>query len=110
MHIRNCQWRKPLGKRAHQLDSVLLESEAGGDGDRHDHGDQHVRHGWQRSAQDRHHRQGEHADGERGPYRLTVADAVDERAPSSTRPFASVENPNSFGSCPTRIVIASPFM
>ncbi len=29
---------------------------------------------------------------------------------SSTNPSASVENPNSFGSWPTMIVIASPFM
>ena len=29
---------------------------------------------------------------------------------SSTKPSASVENPNSFGSCPTTIVIARPFM
>ncbi len=29
---------------------------------------------------------------------------------SSTNPSASVEKPNSFGSCPTMIVMASPFM
>ena len=29
---------------------------------------------------------------------------------SSTKPSASVENPQSFGSCPMKIVIASPFM
>ena len=29
---------------------------------------------------------------------------------SSTKPSASVEKPNSLGNCPTRMVIASPFM
>ena len=51
-----------------------------------------------------------HADGQRRGHGLAVGDAVDEPRSSGMNPSASTENPNSFGSWPTRIVSARPFM
>ena len=51
-----------------------------------------------------------HADRRGGDHRLAVGHSLDESARSPMKLSLSTLNPKSFGSWPTRMVIARPFM
>ena len=103
---------KPCGSVPDQLDAVRGQVEDARGGDRQHHRHQHARGPWAATAAG--------PGSATRPARPTASGGRPTVSPSATpstnplssaiRPSASTEKPNSFGSWPTRIVRASPFM
>ena len=101
--------REALGQRAHERDSVVRVERGCG----RDSGDDGHQHSGNRGApllerEDQH--QTHQADRDRGDHGLAGRQPVTKPRASSIRPSPSIEKPKSFGSWPTRIVRARPFI
>ena len=102
--------REPLRQRSHDRHAACHQIERAHRDDGRHHSDQdrgQLRHP---ALQHQDHDQRRGADRQRGE---TVSPSITpwtNAFASPIRPFASTENPNSLGSCPTRIVSARPFM
>ena len=103
--------REALRQRPHQLHAVVGEVEQVGGEDRDDDRDQHSRHLRQEAPAGRRSAPGRAARSRAPPRPSRRLDTPSTNAcASAISPLASVENPNSLGSWPTRIVDARPFM
>ena len=102
---------KPSGSVPTSVTPWSARSNSARGGDREHHRDQHAGDPWAARCKHEDQRQADDADrrGGRRPPRRRPGPRRTPRA-SSIRPSASTENPNSFGSWPTRIVSARPFM
>ena len=89
---------------------MVAEVERPCGGDRDDHCEQDARDPRPPALDDQDQRETDQADRCSGGNRLARREPVDERACLVDQPVRVGREPKSFGSCPIRIVSASPFM